>query len=69
MEGGMSNTPDEIVINSIIEKVKAQKLIREKDIESLSKKLTGGIISEEDWRVLAEGKHIEEVTKNEPKNR
>jgi len=65
----MNKTPDEIVAESIIEKVKGKTLIRTEDIESFSKKFKNGLLSEEDWRIFAEGKHIEKVNKNEQKNK
>jgi len=55
----MSKTPDDIVAEEIFKKVSQAELLRKDDLKGFEKKLKEGLLTEEDWRLFAEGKDAE----------
>ena len=50
----MIEKPDKIVAESIYEKLKEAKLLKETHLSGIVDKLSFGNISEEDWKLMAE---------------
>ena len=50
----MSNKPEDIVAERIIEKIKADGLLPDDQIEKFKRELLAGVIKPEGWKYLAE---------------
>lgn len=55
----MNKTPDDIVTEEIFKKVSEEGILREEDLTGFEKKLKEGLLTEEGWRLFAEGKDME----------
>ncbi len=62
----MNKTPDDIVTGEIYKKVSQEGILRKEDLISFEKKIKEGLLTEEDWRLFAEGKDIERGNKHGP---
>lgn len=50
----MTKNPDDIVAEQIVVELHEQRLISESKLEGLTKKLSTGTLSSQDWRLLVE---------------
>ena len=50
----MTKRPDEIVAENIVERLKKDNLIPGNKVNEFTRKLSGGSLSIEDWKVMAE---------------